>query len=168
MAKQFPSYVPAPILQDYNEACQIVDLSPKAAATLSRRCLQGMIRDFHGIVKYKLADEIKALEAKVGPELWNAIDAVRSIGNIGAHMEKDISVITDVDPGEAKLLIELVEDLITDWYVHREDQRSRVAKLTAAAKAKKPGAAVLANPDVNVPQEPAAVVLPPAVGSPTE
>jgi hypothetical protein len=44
-AKTFPNYVPKVILDDYNEACLIRDLSPKASATLSRRCLQGMIRD---------------------------------------------------------------------------------------------------------------------------
>src|SRR6266849_6151096 len=47
----FPDYVPAPILGDYREACLIKDLSPKASATLSRRCLQGMIRDFWGFAK---------------------------------------------------------------------------------------------------------------------
>lgn len=45
-AKQFPDYIPQAIKQDYEEACAIVYLSPKASATLSRRCLQGMIRDF--------------------------------------------------------------------------------------------------------------------------
>ena len=41
-AKVFPSYIPRAILEDYEEACLIRDLSPKASATLSRRCLQGM------------------------------------------------------------------------------------------------------------------------------
>lgn len=47
-AKAFPDFVPAAIRADYEEACLIVDLSPKASATLSRRALQGMIRDFWG------------------------------------------------------------------------------------------------------------------------
>ncbi len=47
-AKNYPSYIPSPIMDDYREACAIADLSPKASATLSRRCLQGMIRDFWG------------------------------------------------------------------------------------------------------------------------
>src|SRR5690348_10095582 len=33
MAKAFPSYVPASIREDYEEACLIVDGSPKASAT---------------------------------------------------------------------------------------------------------------------------------------
>ena len=43
-AKLFPSYIPQPLLDDYEEACAIRDLSPKASATLARRCLQGLIR----------------------------------------------------------------------------------------------------------------------------
>ena len=38
-------------------------------------------------------------------DAWGAIEAVRSVGNIGAHMENDINVIVDVEPEEAKLLI---------------------------------------------------------------
>ena len=57
-AKSFPSYVPKAILDDYVEACLVRDLSPKASATLSRRCLQGMIRDFWEIQKGRLIDEV--------------------------------------------------------------------------------------------------------------
>lgn len=34
LAKIFPSYIPKAILEDYEEACLICDLSPKASATL--------------------------------------------------------------------------------------------------------------------------------------
>src|SRR3990167_347991 len=92
-AKVLPDYIPQPIQQDYYEACRIRDLSPKASATLARRCLQGMIRDFWEIKKARLKDEIDALEEKVDSDVWASIDAVRSVGNIGAHIEKDIDVI---------------------------------------------------------------------------
>jgi hypothetical protein len=39
----------------------------------------------------------------------DATEAVRKLGNIGAHMEKDINVTVDVDPNEASLLTGLVE-----------------------------------------------------------
>lgn len=134
--KSFPGYVPAPILQDYREACLIRDLSPKASATLSRRCLQGMIRDFWGIAKPKLVQEIEALKDKVDPSTWAAIDAVRQIGNIGAHMEKDIDVIVDVDPDEAGQLIGLVETLIEDWYIARHERERRMSRLVQVAAEK--------------------------------
>lgn len=135
--KPFPDYVPGPILADYREACLIRDLSPKASATLSRRCLQGMIRDYWGISKSRLVDEIEAIHEKVDPITWDAIDAVRNIGNIGAHMERDINLVIDVEPQEAALLIGLIETLVTEWYVNRHERQQRMAKLVAVAADKK-------------------------------
>lgn len=135
-AKQFPSYVPQPIIADYDEACLIRDLSPKASATLSRRCLQGIIRDFWGIKKDRLVDEINAIQEKIDPLTWQALDAVRSIGNIGAHMEKDINLIIDVDPREAQLLIGLIEVLIKDWYIVRHERQKHLESLINVGKQK--------------------------------
>jgi hypothetical protein len=141
-AKQFPEYIPKAILDDYDEACLIVSDSPKASATLSRRCLQGMIRNFWGVSKPRLIDEIAELKGKIDPMTWDAIDAIRGIGNIGAHMEKDINLIVDVDPDEAKQLIGLIEFLLSDWYVtrhEREEQKKKVIALGVAKAAAKAG-----------------------------
>lgn len=134
--KVFPDYIPKAIIADYKEACLIRDLSSKASASLARRCLQGMIRDFWGIKKDRLIDEIKALENEVDLTTWAAIDAVRKIGNIDAHMEKDINLIIDVEPSEAKLLIGLIENLINDWYIVRQKRQESMAEIIAAAKIK--------------------------------
>lgn len=128
-ARPMPEYVPAAVVADYTEACAILYLSPKASATLARRCLQGMIRDFFGVRKEKLLHEIHAIRDKVSEETWNSIEAVRKLGNIGAHMEKDINVIVDVDPDEAILLIQLIESLIEDWYVNRHERKLRYSRL---------------------------------------
>jgi predicted RNA-binding Zn-ribbon protein involved in translation (DUF1610 family) len=122
-AKKYPTYIPKQIREDYEEACAILFLSPKASATLSRRCLQGMIRDYWGIVKPRLYDEISALKDKIQPDLWSASDGLRQIGNIGAHMEKDVALIVDIDSGEAEKLICLIELLIKEWYINREERR---------------------------------------------
>lgn len=135
-AKPFPDYVPAPIRADYEEACLIRDLSPKASATLSRRCLQGIIRDYWGVSKARLVDEINDLKDKTDASTWKAIDAVRSIGNIGAHMEKDINLVIDVEPAEAQLLIGLIEILLKDWYIARHEREAHLADIVALAKAK--------------------------------
>jgi hypothetical protein len=137
-SKSQPDYIPAPIREDYYEACLIRDLSPKASATLTRRCLQGMIRDFCGISKGRLIDEIEALKVaiengtadrSVTEESVQAIDHVRAVGNIGAHMEKDIDLIVPVDPGEAQALIELTELLFDEWYGAREKRKIRLARI---------------------------------------
>ncbi|MBV6787527.1 DUF4145 domain-containing protein [Xanthomonas campestris pv. uppalii] len=139
-AKVFPNYIPKPIREDYEEACLIRDLSPKAAATLARRCLQGIIRDFWGISKARLVDEINDLKGVIDQATWEAIDAVRSIGNIGAHMERDINLVIEVEPEEAQLLIGLIEVLLKDWYIARHERQAHLQQIVALAKSKKPAA----------------------------
>ena len=144
-ARPQPEYIPCVLRDDYVEACKIRDLSPKASATLARRCLQGMIRDFCGISEPTLYREIetlkKSVEAGEGPkgvsiDSVEAIDYIRKIGNIGAHMEKDINVIVDVDPEEAQVLIELIETLFEEWYVERQKRSERFARVKEIADAK--------------------------------
>lgn len=141
-AKVFPDYIPEGLRHDYVEACLIADLSPKAAATLCRRCLQGMIRDFWQVntKSRKLWDEMKEIKEKVDPDTWSSIVALKDLGNIGAHMELDVDVIVDVEPDEARLLIELIESLFEDWYINREQRRQRNEALKAAVAAKKDNA----------------------------
>jgi hypothetical protein len=145
-AKLQPDYIPKAIVEDYTEACRIKDLSPKSSATLARRCLQGMIRNFCGISKARLVDEIKELRTQINEnraprgvthESVDAIDAVRQIGNIGAHMENDVDLIVEIDDDEAKVLIDLIEMLFVDWYVDREERRRRFAGPLAIAEAKR-------------------------------
>ncbi len=128
-AKQFPKYIPEAIRQDYEEACAIVNLSPKASATLSRRCLQGMIRDFWKISKSSLYEEITALNGKIPVDLWNSIDSLRQLGNIGAHMEKDTNIIIDIEPNEASALIQLIEHLMKEWYINREERKTLLSNI---------------------------------------
>ena len=135
-AKVFPDYIPKAILDDYREACMIVDLSPKASATLARRCLQGILRDFWEVKPGKLANEIDQIKDKTDPLTWDAITAVRKIGNIGAHMEEDINLIIDVDPNEAGKLISLIEILLKDWYVAREERRKQLTEIKQIAAQK--------------------------------
>lgn len=135
-AKQFPDYIPEAIRQDYEEACAIVNLSPKASATLSRRCLQGIIRDFWKISKARLIDEINELQNKIPAQQWKVIDGIRRIGNIGAHMEKDINLIVDIDPDEAQKLIKLIEHLLDQWYINRHEQELLYTDIIDIDKAK--------------------------------
>ena len=146
LAKPQPEYIPQQIVEDYTEACRIRDLSPKASATLSRRCIQGMIRDFCSINKPTLFKEINALREAVNEgddgvkhvhvEEIEAIDHVRKIGNIGAHMENDVNLIIDVDPSEAQILIDLIELLFKAWYVQRETRQQMFNDLKDVAQEK--------------------------------
>jgi hypothetical protein len=99
--------------------------------------MQGMIRDFWGIKENNLKREVDALQGKVDEPTWKAIDAVRRIGNIGAHMEADMNFIVEVDPEEATLLIGLIESLLTEWYIAKHDREERMEMVRAAADSKK-------------------------------
>jgi Domain of unknown function (DUF4145) len=161
-AKPQPDFIPKAIRDDYYEACAIRDLSSKASATIARRCLQAMIRDFCNISKGRLIDEIKELRERVDsgrapaavlPDSVDAIDDVRNIGDIGAHMEADTNVITDVDPDEAHVLIELVELLFSEWYIATENRKKRLRHLKEISgdkKQRKNGPIPESFPDTNV------------------
>lgn len=137
IAKHFPKYIPEQIRKYYEEAYAIVSLSPKASATLSRRCLQGMIHDFWNIKEKNLNAEITSLKSRISPSLWKAIDGIRTIGNIGAHMESDINVIVDIDSGEAEKLLKLIEHLIKEWYINRHDAEILFNEVNAISDEKK-------------------------------
>lgn len=107
-----------------------------------------MIRDFCKISKNRLIDEINELKSRiengtapsgVAADTMDAIDAVRSVGNIGAHMEKDINVIVDIDPGEAQSLIGLIEILLEEWYVARHTRQKKAGKAKENRRAEKRG-----------------------------
>ena len=99
-----------------------------------------MIRDFCNIKETNLYSEIEELGRRVekgdGPkhvaeETISALHVVRKFGNIGAHMKKGAGVIIDVEPEEAKKLIELIELLFHEWYVQRHERAQKLQDLQA-------------------------------------
>ena len=134
--KHYPDYIPEQIRKDYEEANLILERSPKAAATLLRRCLQGMIHDFWGIKEKNLNAEVTQLKGKVNLIQWQAIDGLRKIGNIGAHMEKDVNLIVDIEPDEAKKLLRLIEMLLDKWYITRHEEEDLLNEIVGIAKSK--------------------------------
>jgi hypothetical protein len=51
-------------------------------------------------------------------------------------MEKDINVLVDVDPDEAEKLIGLIEVLIRDWYILREQRQQSLTEIVEMGKTK--------------------------------
>jgi hypothetical protein len=125
--KPLSIHVPESIKEDYVEACMIKDLSPKAAATLCRRALQGMIRNFWTVKAPTLHKELQLIEEKCDPDLYKALMGLKSIGNIGAHPTMDINI--DVDEGEVDALIHVLQILDEDWYVAKAEKAKRIATM---------------------------------------
>lgn len=120
-ARVLPEYIPSFLREDYEEAYSIVYLSPKASATLSRRCLQGMIRDFFDVSKSTLHEEINEIEKKVSPDQKSVLHSLRKIGNVGAHLEKDVNLIVDVSSEDAEKLLLVLEYFFDEWYISKHN-----------------------------------------------
>ncbi len=107
--------------KDYNEACLILNLSPKASAALSRRCLQNILREKAHVKKGDLSNEIQEVldNCSLPTHLSSSIDAIRNIGNFGAHPLKSTSTgeIVDVELGEAEWLLDVIESLFDFYFV---------------------------------------------------
>ena len=131
-----PKSVPSSIVSDRREAYLIVQLSPKAAATLARRALQTAIRDCKGIERRTLYEEIDALRSEVDEDLWAALHGAREVGNVGAHMRGDVNAIVDVDPSEAVRLLELLELVLDEWYVQAERRTKLLAEVRRLGESK--------------------------------
>lgn len=121
--------VPAEYIEDYEEALKVLSISPKASAALSRRLLQMILREEYKIKKRTLSDEIQAFIDLDGipSHLTNAVDAIRMIGNLAAHPEKDSNTgkIVNVEAGEAEWLIEVLEALFDFCFIQPKKLEQR-------------------------------------------
>lgn len=143
--RMVPVEVPENISRDYSEACQVLELSPKASAALSRRCLQAILHE-RGYVGRDLAKEIDLLlneqdASKAIPgSLRSAIDGIRNFGNFSAHPINDQTTlqIINVEPEEAEWCLEIIEEMFDHFYVRPAHIAARKAaldaKLAAAGK----------------------------------
>ena len=83
-------FVPKDIAKDYDDACNVLSISPKASAALSRRCLQNVLNSF-GYTAGDLAKQIDSLlnepdaRKAVPLNLHQTVDAIRNFGNFSAH-----------------------------------------------------------------------------------
>lgn len=140
-----PPHVPTNVAEDYVEACNVLPISAKASAALSRRCLQNVLRS-HGYRARDLATEIDLLlsetdASKAIPQtLRVTIDGVRNFGNFSAHPITDVTglQIIDVEPHEAEWCLEILEEAFQHFYVRPAEAAARKAaldaKLAAAGK----------------------------------
>jgi len=135
--------VPKKLAEDYMEACLVLPDSPKASAALSRRCLQSLLRDAAKVTPGDLFSEIQqVIDSHTLPSyLVESIDAVRVIGNFGAHPVKSKSSgeILDVEAGEAEWNLDVLESLFDFYYVRPAHIKAKKAALNQKlAEAGKP------------------------------
>jgi hypothetical protein len=131
--------VPERYRQDFIEACSVFPLSPKASAALTRRILQGILREEFSIKHSNLAQEIEEfINLKDVPSyLAQAVDAIRNIGNFAAHplKETNTGAIVDVEPGEAEWLLDVIEALFDFAFVQPKRLAEKKQQLNEKLKA---------------------------------
>jgi len=133
-----PSEVTPEFANDYKEACLIIADSLKASAALSRRCLQNLLREKAKTTKKDLSNQIQeVIDSKKLPSyLSEDLDAVRNIGNFGAHpiKSKRTGEIIEVEPGEAEWNLNILEQLFDFYFVQPEISRKRRENLNKKLK----------------------------------
>lgn len=119
-----PLEVPQEYKKDYEEACLVLNDSPKASSALSRRCLQKLLREEAGVKPSDLSSEIQEVidSNKLPTILVESIDAIRNIGNFVAHPIKSKSTgeVVEVEPGEAEWNLDVLESLFDFYFVQPE------------------------------------------------
>jgi uncharacterized protein DUF4145 len=130
--------VPSKFAADYVEACNVLDISPKASAALSRRIMQHVLRECTKVVAPNLDQEIqKVLDGNMVPShIADSLDAVRTVGNFAAHPIKGTSSgeIVDVEPGEAEWNLDTVEALFDFFFVQPAKTAAKRAALNQKLK----------------------------------
>ncbi len=133
--------LPPELREDYLEACAVLPVSTKASAVLSRRVLQGILRE-QGYDCKDLYDQIVAVLAEKGQaalpdSLQETIDVIRNFGNFSAHRitHKTTLQVVDVEPGEAEWCLQIVEELFRHYYVEPDRRKKRIEETRAKIKA---------------------------------
>jgi hypothetical protein len=139
-SRPIPKEVPVHIRADYEEAALVLNLSPKASAALSRRCLQAVLREEAKANQNNLNAQIEAVIPKLPSYIAESIDAVRNIGNFAAHPTKSETSgeLIEVEPGEAEWNLDVLDLLFDFYYVQparvKEKRSALDQKLVSAGK----------------------------------
>lgn len=134
--------IPTGIAADYMESCNVLPISSKASAALSRRCLQNILNS-HGYKGRDLSKQIDAMLTEtdaskaVGTALRDTVDAVRNFGNFSAHPVDDQTTlqVIDVEPEEAEWCLQIIEEMFDHFYVRPAQVAARKAALNAKLSA---------------------------------
>jgi len=131
--RPLPPGLPAEVAQEYREACEVLEPSPRASAAMSRRCLQSLLSAAGGATAGDLNKAIdQVIDRSELPTIHSReLDAVREIGNFAAHpMKSEASgVILDVEPGEAEWNLTVLEHLFDFYYIELPERAARRAGL---------------------------------------
>ncbi len=132
--KKLDDAVPEEYAKIYNEAVQVLRISPRASATLSRYLLQLVLHKELKIVKRTLEEEINELinRTDIPSTFITLLQVMRKVANFGAHPKKSTnsSEIADIEPGEADVMIDTIEQLFDYVFIKPKHKEEFLKKIT--------------------------------------
>jgi len=125
--KNLDDTIPQKYCELFRESEAVLDLSPRASATLSRYLLQMLLNEELKIKKKNLEDEINELETRtdIPSTLVAMLQVMRKISNFGAHPKKSTNSneIVDVESGEAEVMLDLINELFDYLFIKPQKQK---------------------------------------------
>jgi hypothetical protein len=136
--KPLSDYIPSAYVKEFQDAVEVLPVSLKASAALSRRLLQRLLEEKSNIKKGDLINEIQqVLDSRQLPShIAEILDAVRNIGNFSTHPLKSqrTGEIVEVEPGEADWNLEVLEALFDFYFVQPAYSKQRKDSLNKKLK----------------------------------
>tara|TARA_R100001224_G_scaffold90803_1_gene59988 strand:- start:227 stop:877 length:651 start_codon:yes stop_codon:yes gene_type:complete len=140
--QELPVDVPEHFRTDFSEASQVLDISPKASAALSRRLLEGILIENGAPSNKNLFQQIDdAISDGMPSYIAEQLDYIRQIGKFAAHSKSNRASgeVIDVDYEEAEAVLSIIDLLCDHYYVMPAKAKRRQQQLEtklAAARAK--------------------------------
>jgi predicted RNA-binding Zn-ribbon protein involved in translation (DUF1610 family) len=131
--------VPRELASLYEEAALVLELSPRASAALSRRCLSQLLQQQFGAHQRELANQIKHVvdTGNLPAHLADSLHSVAAVGNIATHTQKSVTTgeVVDVEPWEADWNLDALENLFEFCFIGPALAAARKAKLNQKQQA---------------------------------
>lgn len=126
--------IPKEYFDDINEACMILEFSPKASAALCRRCLQAIIRKEFNINHGNLGREIEqVIKDKLLPEpVLDCLDALRKLGNYASHPEFNTHTgeLITVTKEEAEWTLDVIEMIASMYFAFKNKSNKIIESIS--------------------------------------
>ncbi len=116
-----PKEVPEAYAKEYRAACLALEESPQASATISRRCLQQLLREHAGIEAGELAHEIRQIldQGHMPSLILRALEVLRKTELSADHrFGETAGESIEVEVGEADWNLDVLDVLFDYFFVH--------------------------------------------------
>lgn len=118
--------MPDSVSVDFNEARQVLDVSPRSACALLRLCVQKLCIHLAQPGKDLNTDIATLVKEGLSPKLQKAFDLVRIVGNSAVH---PVQVVDTDDPNKAIFLFRLVNLIVEEKIGLEAEMDSMLASL---------------------------------------